>query len=194
MTWIESLLIVCGCSLEIFATMECQGALVQKVNKKHLVRICSLVGLGQLIAMYFGYFLSNLLCRKNPVSDEALLGEILAIAIFIGLGVRLIVKAVRNERIEEHLHKKFETKRLLRLGSVTAAYTIFTGIAFGFLSTSPWILLIMVGVVAIICVIAGTYTGYHLGFEHKSKVFVIGAILFWAAGIDVLVRVVLSGK
>ena len=34
MGWIEYLLIVAGSSLEIFVAMECQGSLVQKINKK----------------------------------------------------------------------------------------------------------------------------------------------------------------
>ena len=32
--------------------------------------------------------------------------------------------------------------------------------------------------------------GYHYGFEQKTKVYIVGAILFWAAGIDVIVRLV----
>lgn len=44
MGWIEYLLIVAGSSLEIFVAMECQGSLVQKINKKQLTAIysCSL--------------------------------------------------------------------------------------------------------------------------------------------------------
>lgn len=194
MTWIENLLIVIGCSLEIFAGMECQGALVQKINKKHLLHICWIVGLGQLLAMFLGYFLSSLLCQKNPISDEAILGEIVSMAIFLGLGVRLIAKAIKNERLEEHLQTGFEIKRLVRLASITAAYTVLAGIAFGFLSTSLWILLVMVVVITALCVIAGSYTGYHFGFEQKTKVYIIGAILFGVAGIDVLVRVIQGGS
>ena len=36
MGWIGTLLIIAGISLDIFATMECQGSLVRQVNKKHL--------------------------------------------------------------------------------------------------------------------------------------------------------------
>ena len=40
-------------------------------------------------------------------------------------------------------------------------------------------------------VIAAAYTGYHLGFEHKTKAYIAGAILLWIAGIDVIVRHIL---
>ena len=39
MGWIEYLLIVAGSSLEIFVAMECQGSLIQKVNKLSLIHI-----------------------------------------------------------------------------------------------------------------------------------------------------------
>ena len=34
MNWIENVLIIAGVSLDIFAAMECQGALVATVQKK----------------------------------------------------------------------------------------------------------------------------------------------------------------
>ena len=48
MGWIEYLLIVAGSSLEIFVAMECQGSLIQKVNKKQLTAICFIVAVCQL--------------------------------------------------------------------------------------------------------------------------------------------------
>ena len=43
MGWIGTLLIIAGISLDIFATMECQGSLVRQVNKKHLAFV-SVIG------------------------------------------------------------------------------------------------------------------------------------------------------
>lgn len=190
MGWIEYLLIVAGGSLEIFAAMECQGSLVQKINKKQLTAICVIIAVCQLLAMYIGYFLSTFINRKYSVSDEALLGEIISSGILIGLGIRLIRKAIRNERIEEHCQAKLEMKRVLRIAGITACYTVLAGIAFGFLNTGLLTIMIMVALLTIICIVAGMYTGYHFGFEQKTKVYIVGAILFWAAGIDVIVRLV----
>ena len=172
MGWIEYLLIVAGSSLEIFVAMECQGSLIQKVNKKQLTAICFIVAVCQLLAMYIGYFLSSFLNGKYSVKDEALLGEIISIGILIGLGIRLIGKAIRNERIEEHCQAQLDM------------------IAFGFLGTGLFTIMIMVALLTVVCIVAGIYTGYHFGFEQKTKVYIVGAILFWAAGIDVIVRLV----
>ncbi len=192
MSWIENLLIVAGVSLDIFAAMECQGSLVAKINKKHLSAICGLVAVWQLIALFLGHYLSALFCRKNPAYNEHLLGEILAMLIFIGLGVRLMVKAVINERIEEHLEKNLGIRRFVRMASVSSIYTVLAGIAFGFLSTNLAVILIMIAGITIAFVIGGMYTGYRLGFASKRTVYVVGAVLLWIAGADVLIRKILE--
>jgi len=157
MGWIEYLLIVAGSSLEIFVAMECQGSLIQKVNKKQLTAICFIVAVCQLLAMYIGYFLSSFLNGKYSVKDEALLGEIISIGILIGLGIRLIGKAIRNERIEEHCQAQLDMKRVLRIAGITAFYTVLAGIAFGFLGTG--LLTIMIMVASAHCHL---YSGRHL--------------------------------
>lgn len=192
MNWIENLLIVAGISLDIFGAMECQGSLVNKVNKKLLSGICVLMAVCQLIALYLGHFLSDLFCKSYPMSDERFLGEILAMVIFFGLGIRLIVKAIRNERIEEHLETDLGIRRFVRLASVSSLYTVLAGIAFGFVGTNLVAILVMIVVITIAFVIGGMYTGYHLGFTSKTTVYAVGAILLWIAGFDVLLQRVLS--
>lgn len=188
MNWIENLLIIAGASLDIFAAMECQGSLVKKVNKKQLSVICIVVALLQLFALYVGYFLTSYLCKVNPVSNEALLGEILATVIFFFLGLRLLIKAIKNELIDEHLETKFAMKKFLHLSGTTSLYTIMTGIAFGFVGTNLSIALIMIVAVSVIFIILGVYTGYHFGFEQKTKAYIVGAVFLWLAGADIIVR------
>lgn len=192
MNWIENLLIVAGISLDIFGAMECQGSLVNKVNKKLLSGICVLMAVCQLIALFLGHFLSDLFCKSHPMSDERFLGEILAMVIFFGLGIRLIVKAIRNERVEEHLETNLGIHRFVRLATVSSLYTVLAGIAFGFVGTNLVAILIMIVVITIAFVIGGMYTGYHMGFASKTTVYTVGAILLWIAGIDVLLQRVLS--
>ena len=187
MNWIENLLIIAGVSLDIFAAMECQGSMIAKVNKKNLTAICGIIAVAQLITMYVGHLLSSLFCRRRAVADEQLLGQIIALVIFMGLGIRLMVKAVRNEHIEEHLEKDINMKRLVHTACVSGIYTLLAGIAFGFLETNILMILIMITVCTIAFVIGGIYTGYRMGFTAKTKVYVVGAILLWVAGIDILI-------
>ena len=162
MNALENLLIIAGISLDIFAAMECQGSLIAKIDKKQLGKLCVLIAAWQMTA-----------------------------AIFFCLGVRLVAKAIKNERIIEHCEQKLGWKHLLAIAAVTSSYTLLTGIAFGFLGTNLLVMLLMVAGLTIAVVVAGIYTGYHLGFEHKTKAYIAGAILLWIAGIDVIVKHIL---
>ena len=188
MNWIESLLIIAGISLDIFAAMECQGSLVAKIDKKHLSLICALIALWQMVALFVGNSLAMLLCRDEITQKESLIGEILAVVIFFGLGIRLLIKALRNERVNEHREENLGFKRFTLMAAMTSIYTVLAGIAFGLLGTNVTIILVLIVCFTIAFVIMGMYTGYHLGFEHKTKAYVGGAILLWIAGIDVIVR------
>ena len=186
MNWMENLLIVVGVSLDIFAAMECQGSLVAKINKKNLTVICGIVALAQLITLYLGHFLSSLFCRYRSVPDEKLLGQIISMVIFMILGIRLMVKAIRNEHVEEHLEHHLGIRRFVRMACISGIYTLLTGIAFGFLETNVLMILIMIVVCTVAFVIGGIYTGYRVGYEAKTKVYIVGALLLWVAGLDVL--------
>ena len=128
----------------------------------------------------------------DPINDlarnERFIGTVIAAVIFFCLGVRLIVKAIKNEHVNEHREENLGFKRFWRMAAVTSIYTLLTGIAFGFLETNLMVILIMIVCLTIAVVIMGTYTGYHFGFEHKRKAYVGGAILLWIAGFDVVFR------
>lgn len=188
MNWIENLLIIAGISLDIFAAMECQGSLVAKVDKKQLTIICGLVAAWQMAALALGNFLSVLLYMNNSTHDEGFVGLVMAAVIFFALGVRLIVKAIRNEHIHEHREDSLGLGRFFRMAAVTSVYTLLAGIAFGFLETDLILMLATIVCLTVAVVITGMYTGYHFGFVHKTKAYVGGAILLWIAGIDVIVR------
>lgn len=187
MNWMENLLIIAGVSLDIFAAMECQGSLVAKINKKKsdsdLWNRCA----GTADYVISGAFLSSLFCHYRSVPDEKLLGQIISMVIFMILGIRLMVKAIRNEHVEEHLEHNLGIRRFVRMACISGIYTLLTGIAFGFLETNVLMILIMIVVCTVAFVIGGIYTGYRVGYEAKTKVYIVGALLLWVAGLDVLI-------
>ena len=144
----------------------------------------------QMAALFIGNYISVLLYSYSGhiANDGKFMGFVLATAIFFGLGVRLIVKAVRNERVYEKREENLGFKRFLRMAAITSVYTLLTGVAFGFLQTNLLRILIMIVCCTIVVVVAGMYTGYRLGFVHKTKAYIGGAVLLWIAGVDVIVR------
>lgn len=188
MNWLECMIIILGVSLDIFAAMECQGALVAKINKQQLSGICVIITMWQLAALFMGNGIAWLIRREQILEDERVLGQILAIGIFAGLGIRLLMKALRDERIVERRENKQDLRRFIHMALGASIYTILAGVAIGFLEGNLWMLLIMVVLFSVLFIIGGMYTGYHLGFEQKTKAYVLGTIFFWMAGLDVLIR------
>lgn len=189
MSWIEIVLITIGMSLDTFAAVECQGALVAKLEKKRLSMAVTVIALWQTIALLIGSFLVTLLNQYDTqLSGEAFIGRILAILILFGMGLRMFVKAWRNERIVEKREDGLDIKKTFFSIAKGTIFTILTGIAFAFLEADIKAALIMIICVTIAMVIIGLYTGYRLGFEQKSKAYIGGGTLLIAAGIDVIVR------
>lgn len=189
MSWIEIVLITIGMSLDTFAAVECQGALVAKLEKKRLSMAVTVIALWQTIALLIGSFLVTLLNQYDTqLSGEAFIGRILAILILFGMGLRMFVKAWRNERIVEKREDGLDIKKTFFSIAKGTIFTILTGIAFAFLEADIKAVLIMIICVTIAMVIIGLYTGYRLGFEQKSKAYIGGGTLLIAAGIDVIVR------
>lgn len=189
MSWIEIVLITIGMSLDTFAAVECQGALVAKLEKKRLSMAVTVIALWQTIALLIGSFLVTLLNQYDTqLSGEAFIGRILAILILFGMGLRMFVKAWRNERIVEKREDGLDIKKTFFSIAKGTIFTILTGIAFAFLEADIKAVLIMIICVTIAMVIIGLYTGYRQGFEQKSKAYIGGGALLIAAGIDVIVR------
>ena len=70
MSWIENILIIAGISLDIFAAMEIEGAMLADVKRKSLMIASTIVTVLQLIFFFGGYFVCYELekeCRGNRI-------------------------------------------------------------------------------------------------------------------------------
>lgn len=187
MSIVEELIIILGISLDIFAVMECQGSLVARVERKQLAAFCGILAAGQVLALGIGNFISVLLCKSMKGAHETFLGQVVAAAIFLCLGIRLFLKAWRNEGIQERRKEKTDILEFVRFYARTGIFTLLTGVAFGFLESSMWIILILITLMTILVTVFGMYTGYRLGFEHKIKAYLAGGLLLVAGGMDVII-------
>lgn len=191
MNWIETLMIVCGLSMDVFASVECQGAMVAKIRTKQLVLVALLVSVWQVIALYLGNLGAGLLCKYDIKESQVILGEVISVAVFLCLGIRLLIKAWKNDRIDERREDNLGVRKFVRICAVTSFYTFLTGAAFGFLGTSLLSLMLVGIILTVVCVVGGVCVGYHFGYEQKTKVYLIGGILLLIGGVDVIIRFIL---
>ena len=186
MNWYDNLLIIAGISLDIFAAMEIQGAMLADVKKKSLVIACVLVTILQLGFFFGGYVICHYLDKKEYLGNAEWVGYIITTIVFGLLGVRLIVKAVKREIVHERC-REIQVKDYIKIIAVTSLYTLAAGSACGFVGTNALHMFIIIVICSILVVVSGLYTGYHFGFGSKTVAYVIGAILLWVAGVELLI-------
>ncbi len=191
MSWIENILIIAGISLDIFAAMEIEGAMLVDVKRKPLIIACSLVAVLQLLFFFGGYFVCYQIGAYDLVENAQTVGYIVAVVVFALLGVRLIAKAIKREFVHEKRREEIQVKDYIKIIAVTSLYTLVAGCICGFVGTSVVMMTMVILVCSVLVVTGGLYTGYHFGFESKTGAYVIGAILLWIAGGEILLRSVL---
>ena len=190
MNTLENILIIAGISLDVFASMEIQGAMLQKVNKKTLLVVSTIVSLLQLMFFFGGYAAGYGSDRAGVWRNASWVGYILDTIIFALLGARLIVKGIRREFVDE-TRSVITVKQYAKIIAVTTVYTLFAGCAYGLVGTHVIIMLALIVLFSFIVVISGLYAGYHFGFEGKTVVYVVGGIILWVAGAEILITNVL---
>ena len=180
-------MIVAGISLDLLATMEVEGAKLGEIRRKTLL-LNSLLITGLQLGFFFGgYYIDQIEVFANE--KTAWLGEVIAFLVFALLGVRLFVKAIRHEFVDER-RETISRKTYVRIILVTTIYTLFAGCATGFLEFPPLFLLITIIICSIIVVFAGVYMGYMFGFRAKTVFYAIGAAVLWAAGVNILYHLI----
>ena len=190
MNTLENILIIAGISLDVFASMEIQGAMLQKVNKKTLLVVITIVSLLQLMFFFGGYAAGYGIDRAGVWRNASWVGYIIDTIIFALLGARLIVKGIRREFVDE-TRSVITVKQYAKIIAVTTVYTLFAGCAYGLVGTHVIIMLALIVLFSFIVVISGLYAGYHFGFEGKTVVYVVGGIILWVAGAEILITNVL---
>lgn len=188
MSWIENILIIAGISLDIFAAMEVEGAMLADIKRKTLMITATIVTLLQLVFFFTGYFVCYELDQYRVVEDGQEIAYIAAAIVFALLGIRLIVKAIKREFVEEKRRDRLRVRDYIKIIAVTSFYTLCAGCVCGFIGTSVVMMAVVILVCSVLVVVSGIYTGYHFGFESKTRAYVAGAILLWIAGGEILLH------
>ena len=190
MNLIELLAITAGISLDIFAAVECEGAQLAKINKRHLFQACAAAAFCQAIAIYLGHLGAQLLNRYDMQENLSLTAQTFSAAVFLFMGIRLLLKAWKNEAVQEHLSVGLGWGKFWHMAGITALYTGLAGVALGFLQIGITRALVLMVCMTVAAVVVGMYTGYRFGYEQKTKAYAAGGVLLVMSGLDVIVRFV----
>jgi putative Mn2+ efflux pump MntP len=192
MNWLENLLIIVGVLLDVFATMEIQGAMIAQIKKETLAIACSVVAAMELVFYFTGYFVCWGLASGGYIANPTYYGEAAAVIVLAILGVRLIVKAIKQEFIQERRKDTIRVLDYARFILVSNFYTAAAGCVCGLVGVTVWHLIVIIVVISVLMVIMGLYTGLHYGFENKTIAYVVGAVLLWGVSLELLLHRILD--
>lgn len=188
MNVIETIILACGLSLDTCALMICKGAVLYNLKRKKVFEICMISMIWQSAALLAGNLIRSL-PFINP--SESLIQTILslfAVLIFMGLSFYMFWKYIHDKPIFEHRMEYFSIKEICLWSWATSQDAFFSGIGLSFLNTSLLTQCLSISLVTVLAVLFGLYSGYRLGYSHKSKAYLIGSILLFGSGIDVIIR------
>lgn len=189
---IEFLIISAALSFDIFGEIAAEGALLPKINWKRLVGICIVMAVWQTVALFIGRFFGDLLYAIDTRPNADRTGRIIAAAIFIVLGIRMIWRAWKNEQVEEHRIETIPYSVVLKLLAKTTLYTMLTGFAVGFLYADLSFVFPTIAIFTALAVTIGVYIGYHFGTAFKRGTCIASGIAYFLISADIIVRYVLG--
>ena len=188
MAWYEILMVSIGLSLDVFTYALYKGAMISRIEGSKITRMVLLFAGWQSGAMLLGSLASNIPYIATNYERTANVFRALSAVIFFGIGIWMMVKAVRMKEPEEHRQDGFAWKQMCIWAMLTSLDSVFTGIGMGFLNTAVTVLILQLAAATVVAVIAGIYVGYRVGCHWRNRALAGGAMIFLMAGIDVIFR------
>ena len=177
-----------GLSLDVYAVAICKGAVVRKIETKKLLQMCLIFSVWQICSLLAG----NLFMVIPAFAERSYrIGRIwygLTAIILMGVGIYMLYKGIRGRPIQERLEAWGSIKEMCLLSMATSVDAFLTGVGFAFMETGLLEEAAAVGVMTVLAVVLGIYTGYLLGYEQKYKAHIIGGIILTGIGVEITVR------
>lgn len=179
-------IIICvalGLAFNLFASLVCKGAVLAQIDQKKICISTLIFSAWQLITLVIGNVAAiwiEYLQDSREMNQFTWVGSIFIFAVF---AVHMVRKAWKNEPVVERREDILLRKSVMKFSFQMGLPTIFAGMAFGFLGANLLQEVIVIALCAIIVFIAGLYTGYRVGYVHKTVAYIIGALFMIASDV-----------
>lgn len=188
MSLLEIILISIGLTMDVFAYALSKGAMMSEIRKKNLLKICSIFTFWQVISMILGNLLTNIPFTAKLGMDVGHDSNTFSVLIFLGLGIYMIVKAIKEKPVEEKKDEIISAKQIVVWACITSIDAFIAGIGFGFLETDFLLLVFIIGITTISMVIIGMYIGYWMGCQFRRTAVTIGGCILLFGAVEFIIR------
>lgn len=186
---IEIILLAVAISLDSFALMTVEGAMLLKVNKQEVTKVSVLFGSSQAVMLLLGNVsVSYLVESLTSANQNTVMGllMVLSVLIFVALGIYMLWKGLRDENYHERRHGHIDMERMFSLALLTSIDGLLVGTGLSFLDSTVTPIFIPIIVIHIASAVLGIYTGHWYGIEQKTKAHTIGGGILLVIGFQLL--------
>lgn len=182
MTILQLVLLSIAISLDTLALMTVEGSMYQWIKQKDLAKTSLFIGSAQAL----GFLLGNQVLAQWIMEsvDEFVtlpyrLYLLFSLVIFIGLGLIMFYRGIRSDYILEQRRERLIKKNIYRISAMTSIDALIAGLGLSFTGISPTLMFLFVLIISILSVVVGMYLGYWLGYEQKSKAYLLSSVIFF---------------
>ena len=187
MLFAELILISLSLSADAFSVSLCKGLKMEKFNLKHALVTGGFFGFFQALMPVVGWLLGMQFITYIEKYDH-----IVAFALLVFIGVKMIIDAVKNKDKEEG-GAGLDIKELFIMAVATSIDALAVGITFSFeTELNIFFAAAVIGAITFIVCVGGVYTGHRFGAKFKSKAAIAGGIILILLGIKILIEGILS--
>lgn len=188
MTLLETFLLAVGMSSEIFAWVVCKSSDYSKIDKRKMFLFSLAFAIWEAISLLAGYY-GVYIVKRTGISNNAVnVLSFFAIVLFIVFALVFLYKGIKNDPITEKRSDEVSFKVLMRSLGKISIHTFLESVSFSFCDTKFVYVLTIPLVSSVLVTLSALWAGYHLGFEVKSKAYIIGFILIMLAVVEMIFR------
>lgn len=186
----QTIVIVIGLSLDVFAYCLYKGAMISEVRKGEITKVVSLFTGFQVGMMVIGTMITQIPALKEKYLSANRIWTFLTAVTFFALGIVMLVKAAkkRHRVIVEKKQDQFNYHVIIFWAFITSIDALIAGVGFGFMGLKLLGSLLIMAVFTAACAIAGFASGYWLGCGPMNKFVAIGGCMVLVGGVDLLVN------
>lgn len=177
-------LIAVGLGMDAFSVAVGVGFVSKRVNMGPLLRLSAAFGLFQFMMPLLGWAAGRTVAELISRYDHWV-----AFALLSGVGLKMIIDAVRDDGKQEAVNGNPDPTTglsLLVLAVATSIDAFAVGLSFALLEMRILGASLVIGIVAFLMTAGGIFLGVHAGKRIGSKAGIVGGIILIGIGLNIL--------
>lgn len=187
MSLTELFILAVGLSMDAFAVAVCKGLCLENLTFKDALTVGLWFEVFQAVMPLTGYILGAQFRDQITAIDHWI-----AFILLVLIGGNMIREACSKEDHGEpcckEKKKELAPKTMLVLAVATSIDALAVGITFAFLNVEIVPAVSFIGVVTLVCSVAGVYIGHRFGIKLKTRAEITGGVILILMGSKILLE------